>query len=691
MKRYIIFCIGSILAMSGGRDAMGVSPMIWRDDTFKEFEKGETKGVSVAADGSISLSPTLGEYADTEALHVWSLARDRDGVLYVGTGNRGEVFKVSLGSVDLLGALPGAKMVHALAVDPSGTVYAGVSPGGAIYKIPPGKTPAFVCSTGTRYVWALTFTGEGELYAATGGAGKILHISPDGKIREVGSSSDEHIVALVSGTDGGLYAGTEGSGLVYRISREGRMQVLYDSPGKEVRGLALSRRGVLFAGSMTGALRLEEGKIKPQISKSGSQGSGEGSDLYRISRSGSVLHLWASDQPLLLSMLIDEEDNLLVATGDRGILYRVGTDGEAAVVTRFEEGPPLVLINGSPGEVFIGAGSSGKVFRMSKEAETEGSLTSHRYDFGTTARWGKVSWRAGLPVGTAVVLQTRSGNVESSDEGWSGWSSELKDQSGSQIESPPGRFLQYRARLTSTKRGVSPVLREVSLAGLQENLRPGITSLEVIVPGRSTPSPDRLKQGNPKGGGDHGSKPIEKRNVQIQWAAKDPNHDELSFSIFVRGVDESTWRLLEKDLRTTSYSWDTESTPDGTALVKVVASDRLHNPEPLALSVERLSEPFEVDNTPPSVIFLKALKIETGVFRVSGSASDATSPLMSGDYAIDSGEWNMFFPADGIFDSREERFGFKVNDLPPGEHVVLVRITDGLGNIGVGKTMIRMD
>jgi hypothetical protein len=241
-------------------------------------------------------------------------------------------------------------------------------------------------------------------------------------------------------------------------------------------------------------------------------------------------------------------------------------------------------------------------------------------------------------------------------------------------------------------------LREVVAAGLQENLRPTVASLEVVPPGRGRPSQEggpppapRGGQAGPQGGGPPKPSTPSKRGVfAIQWTASDPNGDDLSFALYVRGVGETGWRLIEKDLKASSYSWNTESTPDGTVVLRLVASDGPDNPEATALATERVCEPFEVDNTPPRVDPLEARAEGSGAFRVEGRAADGTSPLKSGDYALDSGEWKPFFPSDGIFDSREETFAIGLAGIAAGDHVVLVRVTDALENVGVGKVLLRV-
>lgn len=48
----------------------------------------------------------------------------------------------------------------------------------------------------------------------------------------------------------------------------------------------------------------------------------------------------------------------------------------------------------------------------------------------------------------------------------------------------------------------------------------------------------------------------------------------------------------------------------------------------------------------------------------------------------------MVFPSDRIFDSRTETLRFELRELAAGENTVVVRATDALGNVGVGKAMV---
>ena len=75
----------------------------------------------------------------------------------------------------------------------------------------------------------------------------------------------------------------------------------------------------------------------------------------------------------------------------------------------------------------------------------------------------------------------------------------------------------------------------------------------------------------------------------IKWQAADPNGDSLEYTVYFRGVEEQSWKLLEEELRGASHPLDTESFPDGAYLIRVVATDSPSNPLNLALSDEEIS------------------------------------------------------------------------------------------------------
>ena len=180
------------------------------------------------------------------------------------------------------------------------------------------------------------------------------------------------------------------------------------------------------------------------------------------------------------------------------------------------------------------------------------------------------------------------------------------------------------------------------------------------------------------------------------WSAHDDNDDDLLFSVYYRGENEREWKLLKDKLDQKFYSWDTTTLPDGAYYLKIVATDSPSNPPALTLTAERVSERFEVDNTPPVI---GGLKSALGSFQSSQSghaevmmiqfvARDAASSIERAQYSIDGGDWTLLSPIGNVSDNPEEHYEFTLSKLTPGEHTIAVRAYDRFDNVGSAKTIL---
>ncbi len=174
----------------------------------------------------------------------------------------------------------------------------------------------------------------------------------------------------------------------------------------------------------------------------------------------------------------------------------------------------------------------------------------------------------------------------------------------------------------------------------------------------------------------------------IKWQAKDPNNDQLQYSVYFRGTEEQTWKLLKDEVKSTSYSLDTESFPDGKYLIKVIATDSPANPKDLALSGEYISEVFTIDNTPPKIYDLQANLIGNGSYLVTGKVEDEGSYIKNIFYSVDGSDWKPILSSDQVLDSKIEHFSFPTEMLSSGEHTVAIKSTDAAGNTNTAKTTI---
>ncbi|HXV73680.1 MAG TPA: Ig-like domain-containing protein, partial [Sphingomonadales bacterium] len=174
----------------------------------------------------------------------------------------------------------------------------------------------------------------------------------------------------------------------------------------------------------------------------------------------------------------------------------------------------------------------------------------------------------------------------------------------------------------------------------------------------------------------------------VLWSASDDNDDELMYTLYFRAEGESGWRLLKDRLEQKFYSWDANTMPDGAYYLKVVASDADANPPGEGLTAERISDRFEVDNTPPTIGSLTQQAGNPEV-RVRFDASDSYSNIARAEYSLNAGEWKVIFPVDRTTDAPKEAFEIVLKDLPPGEHTLTVRVYDQFENSTTEKVVLR--
>jgi len=652
--------------------AAAVQPALWQQRAYGEFAAGKANEVELRADGALQLSPALEEVARLEAERIWSLLSAPDGTLYAGTGDSGRIFKIDpKGKAELLFDSPEVA-IHSLALAKDGTLYAGTAPDGLIYRIDPKGQVTTLAHTGSFYVWDLEFDTQGRLCAATGERARVLAISARGQVDTLCSLPDQHAMTLFL-SDGQLYAGTARIGRIYEIPTSGPARLLCETGYDEVRGLAGFQNGTLYACALSQAA----GEQKKRAA------------LFCLEKRGAAYPLWQTEEPLLLELQAGPDSSLVAVATAPARLYRFARDGSPSLLAQFENFTPNRLLRAPSGALYLGDSQSGSLRRLESRFSPEGRFESAVEDFGVQAHWGSLSWRAETPAGTRISFQTRSGNSREPDQTWSPWSGDLQE-SGSPIPSPPAQFLQYRALLASEKEDRTPVLREVALVGLPANIRPEIAALEIYPyqqPGQGGEAQDQAQtQGAPPGRSRR--LPQRKSLRLVRWQAQDFNGDKLAYSLFLKGPGQQEWKKVEEDLEQNSLIWDTETMPEGLTLMKLVASDHPDNPGPLAMQAERLSAPFVIDNSPPAI----SIEVEDSKAVVlTAKFADRISPLQRAQYTVDySDRAHPIAPADGVFDSQEERARFTVEGLSPGEHIIAVQAWDRLDNVGAEQVVVNI-
>ena len=734
MLRRVAFALVALAAVAAPA-VRAAGPQFWRLEGARAFLEGDIAGLSLDSDGRLRLGASPRPLFDPEAPNAWCVARDARGVLYVGTGNDGRVLRVDGATGSVLFDAEELE-VHAVAIGPDGRVYAATSPDGAVYAIDgAGKATRFFDPAET-YVWALAFDGKGSLYVATGGEGRVHRVSPDGKSETVLSSTETHILSLATDSRGRVYAGSAPEGLVYRIDSPAKVFVLLDSAFREIKALDVGEDGSLYAAAIDGRTTETPARATPAPTPPGSgavvaevtvsesyalvPASGgapvtvgpTGTDaaaaappkgaLLRLRPSGEIDTLWSSPDDVPHSAVRSGSD-VLVGTGNKGKVYRVGDDGRWALVATLPAEQVTALARTSPGAVALVTANPARVFSLDATLAAEGTFLSKVKDTETVSGWGRVSWEGTAPPGTEVRVQTRAGNTATPDATWTDWSPPASRAEGEPIRSEKARFLQLRLTLAG-KAGASPTVEAVAAAYQQRNLPPVVKSITVHPAGEAFQKPisvsgdpeilgldtdplsERAAAQRPPAGSPPAitfSRKLYQRGLRtFSWQAEDPNADALLFDVEYRAVGDERWRPLRTGLEEPVFAWDTATVPNGRYLLRVVASDAPGNPPAFALTGGKASASFEVDNLPPAIA---ATLDPRGESRIRVSVRDDASPVRKLETSIDAGRWEEVHPADGIADSREESYEIP---LPPGTgrpRIVVLRATDLLGNVATAR------
>jgi hypothetical protein len=97
--------------------------------------------------------------------------------------------------------------------------------------------------------------------------------------------------------------------------------------------------------------------------------------------------------------------------------------------------------------------------RMIPPYVTSCEFESRIHDGGELVDWTTLVATATLPSGTSISFDARSGNSSSPDISWTSWQAV---NSGS-LTNPGSQYIQYRARLTTTDPGQTPVVEDVTI------------------------------------------------------------------------------------------------------------------------------------------------------------------------------------------------------------------------------------
>lgn len=673
-SRTILVALGLAAALGAG-SAEAVGPRSFVLSTLDDLKGGAMEGVSVDSSGSVRAGLTLGTIPLPDVTSLWSGLVMPDGTALLGTGAEGKVLAVRGGAVSVA-ATTAQLAASALAIAWDGDVAIGTFPGGKLFRagkgaLTGGEAKLVVALPDAESIWALAYDAKARaLYAGTGPEGKVFRIDAAGKADVYFDSEEPHIVALALAEDGALYAGSDGKAQLFKLTGPGRATVVHDFEGDDVKAIAIAPKAkggaVYVLSNSYGDAGLSSKKSKqpaagPQASKPAKPGKGK---LHRIGPDGVAEQLIDDDKTHFTALALDDAGRPFVGTGAEGQVYSVDDDHVVQLVADTAERQVGALVMAGARR-FVATSDPAIFHELRGLGGADAVWTSKVLDAGLRAQFGRVTFRSD----GAVELSTRTGNTEAPDASWSPWSADSAQ--AFDVTSPPGRFVQVRARF---RRDPAAILREVTLSFVTDNARAIVTSVDGAPKGSPKPA---LKPGLVASGGEA---PKPSSTLKLTWKVDNPDQDELRYRLSYRLEGQAVWNdLLQPGevVTKTEYEWDTTTLPEGVYRVRVEASDERANPPDRVKLHGRDSSAILVDNTPP---LLRNLRVAGK--RLSGEASDGLGPIVRIEVALaGSDDFRPLFSSDGVLDEPSEAFDADVSRLvPPRPTLLVVRAYDAAGN-----------
>ena len=119
--------------------------------------------------------------------------------------------------------------------------------------------------------------------------------------------------------------------------------------------------------------------------------------MFRIAPDGAWDLIWESREDLPYDIAFEPGGALLVATGNKGKIYRLSGDPlQPTLVARANAQQVTSLLPEREGRMIFATSNPGKLLRLSAARAERGTYTSDVRDAQTVATWGTIKWQEAI-------------------------------------------------------------------------------------------------------------------------------------------------------------------------------------------------------------------------------------------------------------------------------------------------------
>lgn len=667
-----------ILLILSNTNIFGVVTRNYSSSRKGFYNNGTYNGIMLTEQGSLILAPIIEKDGAIEGKFIWKIYNSSDGSMYAAiSGDGAELYKREVGESDfnLFVKSTNESAFTSVISDNSGNIYAATAPYARIIKYDKLGNEIWSKNVDDTYIWDMKFDNNGNLYAAAGGNNaRVLKISSNGNITEILKTEEQHAMSLYFDSKSNkLYIGTAGRGLVLSVDLSTNLEnpsykTVYDTAQNEVYAITMDNIGNLYFGTAT---REPSYLILPSIIDGGKLADDSAKEfrnsLYKADTNGTVQRLFFLNQTLVFALSSDIDNNIYFITGDNADIYKInGNDGLLSYIGGLENKTLSTFLATKDG-LYFAISKTGEIYKMQNGNPSEGSFISDTLDLKLLSKLGSLKAMTTIPDGSDISFEVRTGNVARVDNTWSDFTKVSED---GKINSPDGRFLQFRITMKNSNANEKsvPVLSSMDFTYIENNLPP-----DVLNGGLTT----YYKQQNDSSETTK-SPQLEENETMIYWKGSDPNGDKLIYDLEYRLKGEKNYRKLANNLETPYFRFKSYLMPSGIYDFRITASDRFDNP--IDLSKTKTLEVLNIkyDNDSPE-IFDFAVKTEGNKRIITFRAEDKLSFLKTVRYSTITEEWHYILPDDKVLDSMSENFTIIIDDEEAGS--ITVEVLDTEGNI----------
>ena len=581
-------------------------------------------------------------FYDPKQTYVWGMAFDRQGNLFLATGDQGEIHRVEPSGSGKLFFKSDESHARSIAIDRKGNVIVGTEPAGLVLRVAADGTGFVIYQSQKREITALAVGASDEIYVA--GVGTKPSTAPAAPAAPpTGPSTGPSPRPAVPPSTSSASAGTiSGGSEVYRIDADGTPLRVFSSDTNVVYAVAIDAKGI------------------PWI------GTGNKGGVYRLDTPYLFTTLPVLSPTQATAMVARRNGGLAVATGNVGKIVSIG---------------PGLERNGTIESEVLDVAAFSSWGRLTHEAKLNSGNLAFETRSGNLERPQR-NWSAWTTLKDGRVASTQArflqwratlaGNGQQSPELRQVDVAYMAKNLAPRLEEVEGTPMNYRSSASAVSSS-SPVARSPGTLSLAALGRPRA---------RSSSTPTLASSSSPL------ALTYSKGSIGARWFAMDDNGDELTYKVEIKGSSEIAWKLLRDKVREQSVAWDSTAFPDGQYQVRVTVSDAPDNPPGQGLTAMMESEPFTIDNTPPAITNLTAEPASTNI-NLRFHVKDELTVLAKVEYSVDGGDWMMAEPTTRLTDSNEHDYHLLVPRPGFGEILVAVRATDSNDNVSTEKTVLK--